>query len=285
MAKEVDIRHSDQHEAFIAAALILSNYALLNSNLSLAWVHLKAVRTLIRTVTLIPRPNERLFVFLTNQAAAFDVLACTASFDMDKIEGAILPECQSNDVVFGRFLLTLHDITMQTRSGEPTTGTIGEIENRLELARASTLVAAASLPQSSEVVFGSLIKDDFVRVVQLYHHAGVLYGHLRLKKFHDHASVEYHSSRLFQTLESFEDLRATAHNLAWPLFIAGISCWPNAERLKTTQRLLTLVTETTRFRHYSNILLFHQELWNSQHHDWTILATDWENAGSPIIPV
>lgn len=292
MARDAMVRDCEQHEAFIAAALILSNYALLNSELSVAWIHLNAVRVLIRTAALSTASNAKLFSFLKNQAAAFDVLACTATFDPAKIEGVILPEIHNDNVMFGLFLLTLQGITSRHLSQEAAIGslesltTISEVENQLELARASTLRAAESLSSSSSKVFSSkLIEDDFVRMVQVYHHAGVLYAHLRLTRVRDPVGIEYHSSRLFQTLDSFEDYRATCHNLAWPLFIAGICCWPNIDRMKSTRKLTQIVAENTQFGHYGSIVRFHQCLWESPHLDWINLATDWESRGTPLIPV
>lgn len=286
----------NQFEPLIAAALVLSNFSLFRSQVSLAQLHFNAVRTLIKGATLNGMPTgKNLFIFLQNQAAAYDVLACTTTFDQDHVRGAILPEFDRNEnFIFGQYLVVLHSITTTSLShGEEATevnhpdsgssenATMGDLEDQFELARASTLQAAAVFSAFSR----PLINDDFIRIVQAYHHAGLIYAHRRLKGFGTSESESHHSSRLFQVLNKFRDINSVVHNLAWPIFIAGICSQPDCERMATVRRLSRVLVETTRFGHYNDISRFHEDLWKSPHNDWITLARDWERRGTPLIPV
>jgi hypothetical protein len=277
----------DTNAAILAAALILSNHSLFKSELSLAQIHRQAVRVLIKSMTFGRSSNDRLFTFLRNQAAIYDVLACTTMFDPERIKHAILPTSGHRDVPFGQFLKTIHEITTtplverDDQRGGPQPIAISDVEDRLELARSATLVASAAMTASC----GGSVKDDFVRVVTAYHHAGVLYAYTRLSVPKEPHLEEYHASRLFSNFEKFADLHTSLYNLAWPIFIAGICSWPSVERIRTVSNLSKMMFENTRLGYHSNISRFHQELWDSPHHQWPLLARMWESKGVPIIAV
>ncbi|KAJ4329421.1 hypothetical protein N0V84_000055 [Fusarium piperis] len=78
------------HEAALAATLILSNHSLLGSELAL--FHIKAARVLIKTPTSEAMSKRAVFLFLTNQVAALDVLACATLFNPTYIKNPVLPE-------------------------------------------------------------------------------------------------------------------------------------------------------------------------------------------------
>lgn len=305
---DMDTR-SDQHvddgydtdEGVLAAAAIVSNHSLLTSELSLAQMHRQAVRVLIKSIACTGPSNEELYVFLTNQAAIYDILTCTTLFDPEHITHAILPEQKHGDVLFGHFLQVIHDITILSvstsareddgsnpnpnpnPSAAQSITCIGDVEDRFELARSSTLVEAASFSRRC----GGPTPIDFIRLVSAYHHAGMLYACKRLTKLNLNGTglEEYHTATLFRIFERFEALRGSIYNLAWPVFIAGICSWPNVERMRTVGELAQMVLDNTKSRHYKKIPAFHHELWESHHHDWIALAQDWERRRIPIIAV
>jgi hypothetical protein len=124
-----------------------------------------------------------------------------------------------------------------------------------------------------------------MRLVALYHHAGILYACNRLTCSDVSQTEEYHASKLFDILENFEDLNASLPNLPWPIFIAGICSCSNQERMRVTDNLCQLLSASTRFEHYANMTTFLQELWESPHHDWILLARKWEARDVPILAV
>lgn len=277
---------ADTNEAVLAAALILKNHSLLYSELPSAQIHRQAVRVLIKSILFRGPSDEELFSFLRNQASIHDVLTCTTMFDAEHIVEAVVPDLKYRSLLFSKFLLIIHDITTMSVRRECSAVqdlqiNINEIEDRFELARASTLAAAAEDNRTCNIV----TDDDFVRLVQVYHHAGVLYALKRLSIPNHHRDEEYHVLRLFRALSNFEDLESALYNLPWPVLIAGICSWPNVERMQMVSRLSNSITENTRFRHYRNISAFHQTLWESSHRDWLLLAKEWESRQIPVVAV
>lgn len=277
----------DTHEGILAAALILSNHSLFGTDLRLCGIHRKAVRILIATIrTSMAVSGSELFSFLSNQAAIYDILVCTTIFDRENIKGAILPIYEEGSLMFGRYLHVLHDITKcsltkESVHGGTTLSQIADFEDQLELAQSDTLLAAAPILVSC----GDHTKDDFIRITRLYHHAGVLYACRRLCIDENSWLESYHTSKLFRLFAQFHDLNVALHNLAWPVFIAGICSWPHVERMRTVSELTTTLNGGAGYGHYEGISEFHEELWHSNHHDWIKLAKEWEERGRQVIPV
>ncbi|KAL6247417.1 hypothetical protein RBB50_005763 [Rhinocladiella similis] len=277
----------DTNEAVLASALILSNHSLSTSQLSVAQIHRRAVRVLINSILFTGPSDDELFSFLRNQAAIFDIFTCTTMvIDSEHVRGAILPRCEQNNILFGNFLVVVQDVTLESihrhNGNLPSPATdVGDFEDRFELARASTLAAAAALNVSCH----DTMNVDFIQLVQIYHHAGVLYAFKRLKNDRSDPEEEYHSRRLFRALQKLNDLHGSLHNLAWPIFIAGLCSWPNIERIGIVQQISALISETTGSYHYKSISSFHRNLWDSPHHDWLLLAREWEEKRIPLIPV
>lgn len=271
-------------EAILAAALVLSNHSLLKSYLSLAQFHRQAVRVLIKTLMFTRTSRNEIFVFLKNQAAGYDVLACTTLFHVDHIQHAVLPEADRS--LFGNFLRIIHAITiwpLQQVSEDSSFRftSVMELENHFELARGSTLLLAGSLLESRTEIF----KHDFIQLVTLYHHAGILYAYKRLDIFTFDENARYHSTKLFEALDRIKDIPIFLVNLPWPVFIAGICSWDNAERRSKISNLCQILSANTRFEHYNIIEIFLRELWESPHHDWALLARERERRGEPIVAV
>ncbi|OAP60512.1 hypothetical protein AYL99_05514 [Fonsecaea erecta] len=265
----------------LAAMLILSNHSLLRSELSHAQSHRQAARILMNSLALKRPPNDDLTIFLKNQLAIYDVLACTTLFNYEHIQGAILPHLSQQDVPFGDFLKILHSVTVMSLH-EKHAKPAENLEDEFKLANGSTLLAAGTLTQTLTMPS----KRDFIRLVQAYHHAGILYAYTRLSTPDDYArAMLVHTDELFSVLDQFEDINASLHNLAWPLFIAGASCWGDEKRMGIISGLCQTLSTNTRFEHYTNISIFLQELWQGSNSDWTLLARQWEEKGTPIIAV
>lgn len=269
-------------EGTLAAILILSNHSLLESKLSHAQSHRQAARILMNSLELKRSPGDDLTAFLRNQLAAYDVLACTTLSDHEHIQHAILPQLGGHDVLFGEFLNILHQITIMSLDETKHVRQPESVEEGFEVASGSTLLAAGPLTQT----LTKSSRQDFIRLVQAYHHAGMLYACKRLCISPGGEQVAlHHTDKLFRVLELFEDISASVHNLAWPLFIAGTSCCGDERRMETINGLCQMLSANTRFEHYANISNFLQELWQSSNSDWTLLARQWERNGTPIIAV
>ena len=271
-------------EGILAAMLILSNNSLLKSELSHAQSHRQAARILMESLALRRSPNDELALFLRNQLAIYDVLACTTLFNYEHIKDAILPQPDPTDVLFGDFLNILHRVTvLSLDEKEPVSQQQLEVlEVEFELASGSTLLAAGPLTHTMT----RSSRQDFIRLTHAYHHAGILYAYKRLCASPEILHiVRDHTEKLFLVLERIEDMNSALHNLAWPLFVAGTCCYGDEKRMEMINSLCQTLSSSTRFEHYANISTFLQELWQSSNPDWTLLASQWESKGTPIIAV
>ncbi|RFU26383.1 hypothetical protein B7463_g9959, partial [Scytalidium lignicola] len=273
-------------EGLLATMLTLSNYSLLGSALSHAQSHRHAARILVNTLTLKRASNDELFVFLRNQLSVYDILACTTLFNSEHIRHAILPDLSQGDIFFGHFLTIIHRITIRSIPNQDydlssESSRMEELEDEFEIACSSTLLLAGPVITSCKKIF----KEDFIRLVQTYHHAGAIYA---CKRFHGSTMSEHekrHSLLLFTALEKLDNIDSFLHNLPWPIFIAGICSCLDPKRISVVSNLCSMLSSKTGFKHYANILIFLQELWESSHKNWVSLAREWEERGVPVIAV
>ncbi|KAI0899558.1 fungal-specific transcription factor domain-containing protein [Annulohypoxylon nitens] len=265
--------------AVLATMLVLSNYSLLESDISLAQIHLQAIRVLIRTPTLNNECNGDLTLFLRNQIGSYDVLTCTTLFDREHIRNAVVPGVKTRPVIFNDYLNIIHDITMRSVGETPQEFSLAEIETHLELARGSSLLAGGSL--STQCTPSSY--RDFIRLTQSFHHAGFLYACKRIPELTEaREAQEYHVSKLFSVFSQFEDMDVSVVRLSWPIFIGGICSCGHEERMGIITALCRALSKS-RFRFYDSVLVFLEEFWASQDQDWISRAQEWEKRGTPLV--
>ncbi|ETI21503.1 hypothetical protein G647_07850 [Cladophialophora carrionii CBS 160.54] len=266
----------------LAAMLILSNHCLLQSASAQAHFHRRAARILIRSLELKQPSGDELTFFLKNQMAIYDVLACTTLFNYDHIQHAILPSMERQDVLFGDFLHLLHRVTLMSLDKSKPARPPENLEEEFELSSGSTLVASGPLAQT----LTRSARQDFIRLVLAYQYAGMLFACKRLSMSLENGQiVDVYTNKLFRVFDQFEDISASLHNLAWPLLIAGICCCGDEQRMNIISSFCQRLSANTRFEHYAELLTFLQELWQSGHSDWTLLAREWERKGTPVIAV
>ncbi|KAI1089565.1 fungal-specific transcription factor domain-containing protein [Rostrohypoxylon terebratum] len=271
--------------AVLATMLVLSNYSLLESDISLAKIHLQAIRVLIRTPMLNNECNGDLTSFLRNQIASYDVLTCTTLFDPEHIRNAIVPGIKPKPVIFNDYLNIIHDITMRSVgevAQESNQGfSLSKIETQLELARGSSLLAGG--PLSTQCTQSSY--RDFIRLTESFHHAGFLYACKRLPYLAEAREIqEYHVSKLFSVFSQFEDMHFSVVRLSWPIFVGGICSCGHTERMGIITALCRTLSKS-RFRFYDSVLVFLEEHWASQDQDWISRAQEWERRGTPLVVV
>jgi hypothetical protein len=227
-------------------------------------------------------PGDELTFFLKNQLAIYDVLACTTLFDYDHIQHAIVPSIERQDVPFGEFLHILHRITLMSLDKSRPAKPPENLEEEFELSSGSTLVASGPLAQK----LTRSARRDFIRLVLAYQYAGMVFACNRLSISPGGGQIaEAYTNRLFRVFDQFDDISASLRNLAWPLLIAGVSCCGDEQRMCVISGFCQKLSANTRFEHYAELLTFLQELWQSGHSDWTLLARQWERKGRPVIAV
>lgn len=274
---------TDSSEAVLAATLVLSNYSLLESDISLALFHLQAARVLIWTLSANRESGDNLFAFLKNQVAGLDIVACTTLFDAKYIRDAVLPDPARG--VFGHFLGIIHRITIQ--SIEEADGSYeihlstAELEDEFELARGASLMAAGHLIAESNASYCR----DVTRLIQSFHHAGMLYACKRVRVLDSEHVEKQHTDRLFRLLGQFEDMNACMGNLSWPVFIGGLCTRRDESKNQVVRDICMRLSTSSPYKYYANILTFLEEVWASDHQDWAVTARQWEDKSMPILAV
>ena len=278
----------------LASMLTLANYEMseTESGAAAADSHRQAARTLVNALATTNRENNVLFDFLRNQLSIYDILACTTIFRPMSTVEVILPAPDHSNLIFSEFLSLLHRVTIWSRqrhekesSGSldhtniPITST--DARAGFEQARGSTLMAAGvlGLPRDAR-------RRDFIRIVDIYHHAALLYtyrvlfrGQVEQVEVHDSATI------LFERLNQLEEKSTCMQNLPWPVFIAGTECCEDPERQAFVANLYTDIAGDMGFKYYLGILHFLQDLWANRLSNWTDLARHYESNSTTIVAV
>lgn len=291
LGSEVDIATV---EWMLASMLTLSSYEMVIPN-AVAWQsHRQAARTLVNTLATIDRRDFALYSFLRNQLSIYDILASTTNFHSSNLEETILPEVEKNDILFGDYLNLVHQVTLRSRLdsqqslfGEhrPPTGagftSLKDLRGSFELARGSTLMASGmlSIKQGPR-------RRDFIRLVEIYHHAGLLYAYRCLYSFDvPHLEVEYSCNRIFEALDNLEEIASCIQNLPWPTFIAGTQCRGNKLRQEAITEIYETIIKEMGFNHYSLVLQFLTTFWDGGEENWLKAACEWEKQGYRLLAV
>ncbi|EXJ95213.1 hypothetical protein A1O1_00333 [Capronia coronata CBS 617.96] len=291
LASEIDV---DTAVWMLASMLTLASYEMAESESGAiaADSHRQAARTLVNALATTNRENNDLFNFLRNQLSIYDILASTTSFNSLSTRGAILPAPDHSKHIFSEYLSVLQQITVMSwqhwgsdSSTEPGVRRLpwspADARARFELARGSTLMAAGLL----ELCWDAR-RRDFIRIVDIYHHAGLLYTYRCLFQGHvDAADVSASATVLFERLSQLEDHASCRQNLPWPVFIAGTECRGHRERETFVANLYEGIARCMGFKHYLEILHFLKDLWSCEDHDWLELARRYSANGNPILAV
>ncbi|KAH6714159.1 fungal-specific transcription factor domain-containing protein [Leptodontidium sp. MPI-SDFR-AT-0119] len=285
-------RDMETAEWMLASMLTLSGYEMMGSN-SMNWeTHRQAARTLVNVLGTADRCDNELYTFLRNQLSILDVLACTTNFDLGVTDGVILPETARGDVIFGEFLKTIHSVTsksrerLQEKHHEVDSSSAGNITSKelcssFEMARGSTLMAAGSLPFDD-----TSRKRDFIRMVEIYHHAGLLYSYRSLHlSDSDPSAVHYSSKRLFEILDDFENGLAWVQNFPWPVFVLGTESHGDIPKQTFVRAVYRMIIQNMGSGHFEAVLQFLEEFWAGQDSEWSTRAREWELRGIRILAV
>lgn len=278
-------------EWMLASILIINNYENARCRLEAAEGHRQAARTIVNIFNhSVSTQGRELFAFLRNQLAIEDIIAATTTFDRNHIKNAITPAPGSDSLLFSKYLTLLHHITLQSLnptedldSQESSEGslTLSTVQSEFEQARGATLIAAGGFGLG-----GSTMARDFVRLVDIYHCAGLLYA-FQCLKYACKGSPYWVtiSTKLFDQLSGLEDLNALVQNLAWPTFIAGTACHGDKERQNIILSTFTAIHEVTKFDYYLDAVDFLRDFWAGSNFDWRSLAQAREVSGKRLFVV
>ncbi|KAG4283416.1 hypothetical protein FPRO06_07795 [Fusarium proliferatum] len=270
---------ADTAEWMLSSMMVLSSYELAHTGgADAADFHRKAARALVNTLSTLDFPKSSLFGFLQNQLSMYDIFASTTIFDATDVQDAIRPIEFGEDRSFSAYLLLLHDATLISRGNSPEDSS-RDWRGELAQARGQTLMEVGN----SGICSGA-DRGDFIRLVDAYHNAALLYTARCLD--HQHGPEQTVCLfDLFRLLTSMENLHASIHNLAWPIFVAGTECYGDHDRQFIVRDLYKSLSEVTGFKHHGDVLTFLETFWSSGDSDWRILAKQWEGLGRRILAV
>ncbi|EXJ92601.1 hypothetical protein A1O3_01153 [Capronia epimyces CBS 606.96] len=160
---------------------------------------------------------------------------------------------------------------------------ITSLEIELDTARQRTRKCGESLTFPS-----ARARIAFDCVVELFHHAGLLYASHVLSQDDLSTSVADRSrSLLFMPLQSIEVTDIIAQDLTWPIFIAGTECHGCCERQNLVRERMIQVMQLSGVLERPRLLEFLQTFWQLQSQDpqasWISLARVWAECGEPIL--
>lgn len=278
----------------LASMLTLANYEMTGSETGAvaADSHRQAARILVNALATTKRENNALFDFLRNQLSIYDILACTTSFHPLSTEEVILPAPDHSNLIFSEYLSLLHRVTVWSRHHHdmerPGNEAVFELpispadaRAAFELARGSTLIAAGLLELARDER-----RRDFIRIVDIYHHAALLYTYRCLFRGRvELTDVTASATTLFERLNQLEDKASCLQNLPWPAFIAGTECRGSREREMFIANMYDEIARDMGFRHYLEVLHFLRELWTGGISNWPDLARNYAAIGKQILAV
>lgn len=281
-------------EWMLASILIMICFEMVQSRLEAAECHLKAARRLINIFSSTNAGTSELFGFLQNQLSIHDVLASTTSFNLQDLENTITPPPNTKTTIFSEYLTLLHRVTLTSRQAacrsDTDSSTLPQqlsanfVRSQFEQARGATLLTAGKLHLER-----STPRHDLVHLVETYHNAALLYSYrcIGLENLDPVTLLEQQllSLRLPDQLLQFDDQKLHVQNLPWPALIAGTECHGNVDQQGKVVKAFLDIYESTKFKHYLEILEFLHTFWNGTQTDWRILAQDWEAAGRRILAV
>ena len=279
-------------EWMLAAIMMMSTYEMANGRSLAADSHRMAARTIVNVFAQHDACLSPVLDFLQNQLAILDVFSASTSFDLSDVENTILPPSSMDRSLFAQYLRLLHSITLTSRrmmaaedtadiAGYANAFTSASIRTQFEQARGATLMAAGRLALQSPV-----IERDFIRMVDIHHHTGILYAYRSLGMVTSETKDrEICLDRLFEQIAALENPVFCAQNLPWPAFVAGTESHGNAQRQGIIITLLATTTNATGFRHLLDVLHFLRLFWAGEDPDWQPLAQDMQQKGLRLLAV
>lgn len=251
-------------KSLLASTLILSNRSLLLSETGTASLHRQAARLVLQSLSVRrTSQDDDLVVFLQDQLAIYEILACTTLSNKEQIECAVMPHRSTKPDLFRHFLNFLHQVTIRSTAGPdenseyPHFTTSAELVNEFELVMGETLLLASELVRGKPHSF----RRDFIRLVSAYHHAGILYSLDRLQLAGTHDLRNIHAEKLLLSLQGLHALESLIHNLPWPIFILGTVARDDIRRQQIVRSFCGSLIKSTGFKHYSLMLNFLEDFW------------------------
>ncbi|KAE8151350.1 fungal-specific transcription factor domain-containing protein [Aspergillus avenaceus] len=210
----------------LASVLLLYNLELLTAEATQWRLHIQGARAIIQwKLQAIHRyrPPDIADIFLLYEYYFTAVFIGLTTFDtVDDIVSDI--PANGSITIFTDFFRIIQTITRAERlrytSANTATIWIEDIARELEAARGLTL-------QTKEVMQFQYreAREDFVHLTHMYYYASLIYAHRVLSEYvHSEDLIRNSREAMFDHLSHLMKRTYFAHDLVWPLFIAGTEC-------------------------------------------------------------
>lgn len=275
----------DDAEWMLACMLVLSCYEMAHSGALAAEIHRSAARSLVNTLPMAQYQRSMLFMSLRNMFSTYKVFASTTCFDLESVQDAILPIFEAEagvalldeSILFAEYLRLLHRATVLARQPHSVQDSLRDWKTDFEMARGTTLMIGGRLSITVQQ------RRDLIRLVDIHHNAALLYVSRCLGSGTIDETLTAFSD-LKRQLLAFDDIADWTHNLAWPVFIAGVECHRDEQDQKVVSDLYETIVQVTRLKSYREVLCFLQDFWSGSEPDWQVLAREWELLGKRVLP-
>ena len=276
----------------LATMLILCNLEMVHSDSAIWRVHLKASQIMIQRWLSTACPMDLLDTtsqFIITQFSILNVFASTSTFgNIDEVSD--IESVKEEPTIFSDYLETIHAITTEERKwaalrevgGTLVGADLKFLATRLENARNMTRSLSRHLYFSTE-----LLKRDFDRIVDIYHHSGLIYAYQALAKTSDAAiCIPPLLDSLIQDLTLISTSGHFAQDLAWPLFISGTACRHLKDKQRLLKRLLQECMKSTGFSNCQGVLKFLHVFWSESEvegDNWIGYARSYAKLGQEFL--
>lgn len=205
--------------------------------------------------------------YLVTQFSIVNVFASTTSFgNIEELSKIDLEE--KGSTIFGDYMQTIHAITVKERERAALRhlgfamgrADLASFAKRLENARKISKDLNGRLSLCTEQQ-----EKDFNRVVDIYHHSGLIYAYQALAEPVDATEcIPQLLASLISDLILISTSGPFAQDLAWPLFICGTACRHLKDEQHLIERLMREEMESTGFWNCQEALNFLRMFWSTE---------------------
>jgi hypothetical protein len=261
---EVSPQQTTDPSGLLATILVLCNVEMIRFDPEMWYIHWSAARIIVERWT---GPGSGAVVldakrrFLVKTAFAYDVFAASTSFiDYNGIPASAVAFASSE--LFVRYLVAVQEATQAERLSFSRKSCNAHIS----IEHVRSVFGTARMASKTAVLDMEVeIQEDLSLLIDVFHYAGVLYG---LQGLSDLAATEVARGQyiedLAKCLSSIEDRRSLAHDLVWPLFIAGTEARERPWLQIRVRSLLPSIMQSTGYSNCQLALDFLERYWETK---------------------